>query len=485
MMEQRLKTGDLKAVVATASLELGIDIGSVDLVCQIGSPRRIATFLQRVGRSGHALGLIPHGALFPTALDELIECAAMVRAVERGDLDRICQPKAPIEVLAQQIVAETASEEEQDWREDDLYAMMRRAAPYGELERSAFDETIEMLATGVGEGGGRSNPLLHRDRINGVVKPRRAARMTAILNGGTIPETGDYRVIKEPEGAFIGTVNEDFAIETAAGDIFLLGSTSWKIRRVENKGIVRVEDAHGAPPTIPFWLGEAPGRSIELSAAVGELRRDIGAMADDPESASRHLQRECHMQAIAAEQMVEYLAEAQESLQVMPSDTDVVFERFFDEAGGQQLIVHAPFGSGVNRAWGLALRKRFCVRFDFELQAAANEEGILLSLGPTQSFPLEEAFEYPEVGQRRAVAAPGRPLCALLEHPLALGRDSGTGRPKTSRRQGSAALSPEDDRRRSAGGRLPRAGWLPGEFGRTARSARSPADRADDGRLPP
>ena len=392
MMEQRLKSGELKAVVATASLELGIDIGSVDLVCQIGSPRRIATFLQRVGRSGHALGLVPHGALFPTSLDELVECAAMVRAVERGDLDRICQPTAPIEILAQQIVAEAASDEE--WPEDELYQLMRRAAPYGELARTAFDETVEMLATGVGEGGGRSQPLIHRDRINGVVRPRRAARMTAILNGGTIPETGDYRVIKEPEGAFIGTVNEDFAIETAAGDIFLLGSTSWRIRRVENKGIVRVEDAHGAPPTIPFWLGEAPGRSVELSAAVGELRRDIGALSDDAESAARRLQRECHMQAIAAEQMVEYLAETQEALQVMPSDTDVVFERFFDEAGGQQLVVHAPFGSGVNRAWGLALRKRFCVRFDFELQAAANEEGILLSLGPTQSFPLEEAFEY-------------------------------------------------------------------------------------------
>ncbi len=392
VMEQRLKAGDLKAVVATASLELGIDIGSVDLVCQVGSPRRIATFLQRVGRSGHALGLVPHGALFPTALDELVECAAMVRAVERGDLDRICQPRAPIEILAQQIVAEAASEEE--WREDELFRLMTRAAPYAELERSAFDETVEMLATGIGEAGGRSQPLVHRDRINGVVRPRRAARMTAILNGGTIPETGDYRVIKEPEGAFIGTVNEDFAIETAAGDIFLLGSTSWKIRRVENKGIVRVEDAHGAPPTIPFWLGEAPGRSMELSAAVGELRRDVGRMADDVEGAVRTLQRECHMQAIAAEQIVEYLSETQDSLQVMPSDTDVVFERFFDEGGGQQLVVHAPFGSGVNRAWGLALRKRFCVRFDFELQAAANEEGILLSLGPTQSFPLEEAFEY-------------------------------------------------------------------------------------------
>jgi len=392
VMEQRLKAGDLKAVVATASLELGIDIGSVDLVCQVGSPRRIATFLQRVGRSGHALGLVPHGALFPTALDELVECAAMVRAVERGDLDRIRQPNAPIEILAQQIVAEAASAEE--WREDELFRLMKRAAPYAELERSAFDETVEMLATGIGEAGGRSQPLVHRDRINGVVRPRRAARMTAILNGGTIPETGDYRVIKEPEGAFIGTVNEDFAIETAAGDIFLLGSTSWRIRRVENKGIVRVEDAHGAPPTIPFWLGEAPGRSMELSAAVGELRRDVGRMADDVEGAVRTLQRECHMQAIAAEQIVEYLSETQDSLQVMPSDTDVVFERFFDEAGGQQLVVHAPFGSGVNRAWGLALRKRFCVRFDFELQAAANEEGILLSLGPTQSFPLEEAFEY-------------------------------------------------------------------------------------------
>ncbi len=392
VMEQRLKSGDLKAVVATASLELGIDIGSVDLVCQIGSPRRIATFLQRVGRSGHALGRIPHGALIPTSLDELIECAAMVRAVERGDLDRICQPQAPTEVLAQQIVAEAASEE--DWGEDDLYQLMRRAAPYAALERAVYDDILDMLATGVGEGGGRSQPLLHRDRINGRVRPRRAARMTAILNGGTIPETGDYRVIKEPEGAFIGTVNEDFAIETASGDIFLLGSTSWRIRRVENKGIVRVEDAHGAPPTIPFWLGEAPGRSRELSTAVGELRRDIARLADDVESAVNLLQRECRMTSVAAEQVVEYLGEAQDALQVMPSDTDVVFERFFDEAGGQQLVVHAPFGSGVNRAWGLALRKRFCVRFDFELQAAANEEGVILSLGPSQSFPLEEAFDY-------------------------------------------------------------------------------------------
>ena len=390
-MEQRLKSGDLRAVVATASLELGIDIGTIDLVCQIGSPRRIGTFLQRVGRSGHALGRTPHGALFPTALDELIECAAMVRAVGRGDLDRIRQPEAPIEVLAQQVVAEVAAEPTE---EEELYRIVTRAAPFRCLTRERYAETLDMLANGVGEGGGRSHPLIHRDRIHGMLRPRRAARLTALLNGGVIPETGDFRVVKEPEGAFVGTVNEDFAIESQAGDIFLLGTTSWRIRRVEGKGVVRVEDAHGAPPTIPFWLGEAPGRSIELSTAVGELRRDVAAQLDDLETASAQLQRSCGMNAAAAGQLLEYLGGAQDALGLMPSDTDVVFERFFDEAGGQQLVVHAPFGSGINRAWGLALRKRFCVRFDFELQAAANEEAIILSLGPSQSFPLEEAFEY-------------------------------------------------------------------------------------------
>ena len=390
-MEQRLKSGDLKAVVATASLELGIDIGSIDLVCQIGSPRRIGTFLQRVGRSGHALGRVPHGALFPTALDELIECAAMIRAVSAGALDRISQPVAPIEVLAQQIVAEIAAEPTD---EGDLYDQFKHAAPYRELDRETYEATVEMLATGVGEGGGRSRPLIHRDRINHMLRPRRSARLTALLNGGVIPETGDFRVVKEPDGAFIGTVNEDFAIESHAGDIFLLGTTSWRIRRVESKGVVRVEDAHGAPPTIPFWLGEAPGRSIELSTAIGELRRDVTRQLDDLESASVDLQRECHISSTAAEQLLEYLGATHDALGTVPSDTDVVFERFFDEAGGQQLVVHAPFGSGINRAWGLALRKRFCVRFDFELQAAANEEGIILSLGPSQSFPLEEAFDY-------------------------------------------------------------------------------------------
>ncbi len=390
-VEQRLKAGDLKALVATASLELGIDIGSIDLVCQVGSPRGIATFLQRVGRSGHALGLRPHGRLFPTTRDELVECAALVRAVRAGRLDRIWQPVAPLDVLAQQIVAEVAC---QDWPEDDLYALVRRAAPYAGLERESFEEIVEMLSVGIGDGAGRAAPLVHLDRINGMLRPRRAARLTAIQNGGTIPELGDYRVLAEPEGTLVGTVNEDFAIESSIGDVFLLGSTSWRISRV-GPNTVHVTDAHGQPPTVPFWLGEAPGRTLELSEEVGRLRRDVTERLDDPPAeAVAWLEQECGLTSLGGQQIVDYLRATRDGLGVVPSDTDVVFERFFDDSGGMQLVVHAPFGQRINRAWGLALRKRFCVAFDFELQAAASDDAILLSSGPQHSWPLEEAYQW-------------------------------------------------------------------------------------------
>jgi ATP-dependent Lhr-like helicase len=389
-LEQRLKDGQLRALVATASLELGIDIGSIDLVCQVGSPRSIATFLQRVGRSGHALGVRPEGRIFPASRDELIESAALVRAVGAGRLDRILQPVAPLDVLAQQIVAETACEE---WREDDLFELFRRATPYRNLARADFDEVVDMLAHGVGEGAGRARPMLHRDRIHGVLRARRGARQVALQNGGTIPELGDYRVVAEPDETVVGTVNEDWAIESMAGDIFLLGTTSWRIRRIEN-GTVRVEDAHGAPPNVPFWLGEAPGRTIELSEEVGRLRRDVEAGLADHEPLKELLVAECGLDGGGAQQIIDYVRATRDGLGMVPSDTDVVFERFFDESGGMQLVVHAPFGSRINRAWGLALRKRFCVRFDFELQAAANDDGMLLSLGPQHSFPLEETFDY-------------------------------------------------------------------------------------------
>ncbi|MFB3093777.1 MAG: DEAD/DEAH box helicase, partial [Dehalococcoidia bacterium] len=390
-LEQRLKAGDLKALVATASLELGIDIGTVDLVCQLESPRSVTTFLQRVGRSGHTLGLTPKGRLFPTTRDELLECAALVRAVAAGRLDRIYPPVAPLDILAQQIVAECACE---PWSEDDLFALVRRAAPFATLKRSDFDDVVEMLSEGIAMATGRAAAHLHRDRINRVLRGRRGARMTAIQCGGAIPEVADYRVLAEPEGTLVGTLNEDFAIESMAGDIFLLGSTSWRIRRIEAPGVVRVEDAHGAPPTIPFWLGEAPSRTLELSQELSELRRQIEQRLNSNGDVIAWLAAECALPAEAAEQAVRYVRAQKDSLGLVPTDTDVVFERFFDDSGGMQLVVHAPFGGRINRAWGLALRKRFCVSFDFELQAAASDDAILLSIGPQNSFPLEDLFSF-------------------------------------------------------------------------------------------
>jgi ATP-dependent helicase Lhr and Lhr-like helicase len=405
-LERRLKAGDMRALVATASLELGIDIGTVDLVCQLESPRSITTFLQRVGRSGHALGLTPKGVLFPMTRDELVECAALVRAVRKGRLDRVYPPEAPLDILCQQIVAEAAAE---DWREDDMFDLVRRAWPYHDLCRENFSEVVEMLGEGIAVGTGRAAHYLHRDRINGVLRGRRGARMTAIQCGGAIPELADYRVIAEPEGTFVGTLDEDFSIESMAGDIVLLGTTSWRIKRIESAGIVRVENAHGAPPTIPFWNGEAPGRTIELSEEVSDLRIELAdrirALTPGPSPAavgegSSDLagvivwaERECALPRYGAEQIVQYVKVQQEMMGIVPSQRDVVFERFFDESGGMQLVVHAPFGARINRAWGLALRKRFCVSFDFELQAAATDDAMLLSIGPNNSFPLETMFQ--------------------------------------------------------------------------------------------
>jgi ATP-dependent Lhr-like helicase len=390
--ETRLKTGRLKALVATASLELGIDIGYVDLVCQIGSPRRMATLLQRVGRSGHTIAGTPKGRIFPDTRDDLIECAAMLRAIRAGELDAIVSHDAPLDVLAQQIVAECACRE---YREDDLYALVNRAWPYRALTRAAFDAVVRMTADGFATRRGRRAALLHRDEINGVVRGRRGARLLAQTSGGAIPEVADYRVILEPDDTFVGTLNEDFAIESIAGDIFQLGNASWRILQVAG-GDVRVADAKGAPPTIPFWLGEAPARSDELSRAVSDLREEVGRRlsATSTETAVSWLMSETGLAQDAADLAVAYLDEGRRALGVMPSQATLVLERFFDEAGGMQLVLHAPFGSRINKAWGLALRKRFCRQFNFELQAAATDDALLLSLGPQHSFPLADVFRY-------------------------------------------------------------------------------------------
>ena len=406
--EQRLKSGSLRALVATASLELGIDIGSVDLVCQIGTTRSIATLLQRIGRSGHSVGGFPVGRLFPLTRDELVECAALVDSVRRGELDRFSIPVAPLDILAQQIVAAVACEE---WREDDLYALVRRAWPYRTLSRDDFDRVLVMLAEGFSLKRGRRAAHLYRDRVNGRLRARRGARLVALTSGGAIPDTADYAVVLEPEGTVVGSVNEDFAIESMAGDIFQLGNTSWRILRVE-PGRVRVEDARGQPPVIPFWIGEAPARTAELSASVSRLREEIAALGDAP-SARRHLETTLGLPAAAAEQIADYLAAALAALGAMPTQKTLVLERFFDESGGMQLVLHAPFGRRINRAWGLALRKRFCRKFNIELQAAATEDAIVLSLGPSHSFPLDDVFRYLRAGSVRDVL-----VQALLDAPM-------------------------------------------------------------------
>ncbi|HTO98761.1 MAG TPA: DEAD/DEAH box helicase [Myxococcales bacterium] len=389
--EEKLKRGQVRCAVATASLELGIDVGAVDLVVQLESPRSLSVALQRVGRASHHRGGIPKGRLFPATRDQLVECAALIRGTRRGNLESTRIPDWPLDVLAQQLVAMAACE---DLAEDDAFALARRAWPYRELPRNEFDAVVEMHAEGVARRAGRAQGArLHRDGVNRVLKARRGSRIAAITSGGAIPETAQYAVIAEPEGANIGQVDEDWAVESMAGDIFLLGNESWRIRRVE-AGRVRVENAHGAPPSLPFWNGEAPGRTPELSEEVSRLREELEPLLDDEARAQAFLAEECSVPQGGAEQIVRYLRAGRDALGALPTWRTLVAERFFDEAGGMQLVVHAPFGAKQNRAFGLALRKRFCRTFDFELQAAATDEGILLSLGPQNSFPLESVFDF-------------------------------------------------------------------------------------------
>ncbi len=445
--EQRLKRGELQVLVATASLELGIDIGEVDLVCQLGSPRSIAAFLQRAGRSGHSIDGTPKARLFPATRDDLIECTALLDCVRRGELDALVIPPQPLDVLAQQIVAEVACAE---WDEDALYALVRRAYPYRDLPRADFDAVVRMLAEGFTTRQGPRAAYIHRDAVNRQLRPRRSARLTALTSGGTIPDTADYKVVLEPQAIIVGTVNEDFAVESMAGDIFQLGNASYRIQRVERDRL-RVEDAHGAPPSIPFWLGEAPGRSDELSFGVSHLREEISARLE-PEPLSRRergrgegtgeampphapavpspptplpqgegskaralawLREDLGLDESAAQQLVDYLARAKAALGVLPSQHTLVLERFFDESGATQLVLHTPWGSRINRAWGLALRKRFCRQFNFELQAAATEDAIVLSLSTSHSFPLEEVAHYLHSNSAEHVL-----IQALLDAPL-------------------------------------------------------------------
>ncbi len=444
--EHKLKNGELSVLVATASLELGIDIGTVDLVCQVGSTRAIAVALQRIGRSGHWRGAIPKARIFATTRDELLECAALVRSIHHGELDRIILPDCPLDILAQQIVAEVAcrgsapvapdsspaslESAPSGLSEDELFTLVRRAYPYRDLTRRDFDELIAMLSDGIAARRGRYGAYLHHDRVHRRLRPRRGARLAAITSGGAIPDTGLFQMVSMPEQTTVGTLDEDFAVESNRGDIILLGNTSWRIMRVEgSSGRVLVEDARGAPPTVPFWRGEAPARTAELSEQVAELRQHISDMLPKPaikntgaapfpegegaqQGRSTRLQvplsnrpqeisetidwlrQECGLDELGAEQTIEHVLAGRAVLGAVPTQQTVIAERFFDEGGGMQLVIHAPFGARINKAWGLALRKRFCRSFNFELQAAATDDGISIALAEQHSFPLADVFNY-------------------------------------------------------------------------------------------
>ena len=416
IVEQRLRAGDLRALVATASLELGIDIGPVELVCQIGSPRAIGTFLQRVGRANHQLEGTPAGRLFPLTRDELVECTALLAGVRAGHLDVLQPPVAPLDVLAQQLVAEVAAAGE--WEVELLFELVRRAAPYAELSRKDFDEVVELVSWGIQTGRGRRGAHLHHDAVNGRLRARRGARLAALTSGGAIPETGDYRVVLDPDGVTVGSVHEDFAVEATAGDIFLLGTHSWRVVKVET-GTVRVHDAGDLPPTIPFWLGEAPARTAELSDEVGALRAELEPLlaAGDGVGARTAVRARAGVSEEVADQVAAYLGAGLVALGALPTRERIVIERVFDESEGTQLIVHAPYGGRINRAFGLALRKRFCVSFDFELQAAADDDTVVLSLGPQHSFPLAQVPKMLQASTVTEVLTQ-----AILPHPMLAAR---------------------------------------------------------------
>ncbi|QDT97212.1 DEAD/DEAH box helicase [Gimesia aquarii] len=407
--EQKLKSGELKAVIATASLELGIDVGYIDLVIQIGSPRGIATFLQRIGRSGHSLGLVPKGRIFALSRDELFESMALVRSIKKGILDTVRMPEAPIDILAQQITAEVSS---QEWNTDELFELITRAYSFQNLKRKDYESTIQFLSEGISSTAGRSRVYLHHDQVQKRVRSRKNARLTATMNGGAIPEIASYRVVTEDDQTVVGSVDEDFAVESMAGDIFLLGNTSWKIRYVRG-GDVTVVDANGAPPSIPFWFGEAPGRSLELSTEISDLREELEQQIENPEQAINWLVRETNTDEWGSKQIVDYVQAQKAALGVVPTQKRIVFERFFDESGGMQLIIHAPFGGDINRAWGYTMRKRFCRSYNFELQATADDNGIILSLGPQHSFPLESLFTMLNTSNVQQLSEQ-----AILDHPM-------------------------------------------------------------------
>jgi ATP-dependent Lhr-like helicase len=402
--EHRLKQGELRALVATSSLELGIDIGAIDLVIQVQSSRSVATTLQRIGRAGHRLTQVSKGRIVVTKGEELLEAAAVVRSIRERRLDRIAVPQAPLDVLAQQIVAAVAAE---SIAVDELYGRFRQAAPYRGLGRDDFVAVVRSLAEPLPADVRGVTPRILWDRVNDRLHARRGSRLLALTSGGTIPDAGLYDVFVADTDLKVGTLDEEFVTESLPGDVFLLGSNAWRIVTVR-AGRVLVEDGHGMSPTIPFWRGEHPARSWDLGLAVGRLRRDAAERLDAPDFAA-WAAAECGADGRAAAALGAWLRKAGEVLDGVPDDQGIVVESFSDEMGGRHAMIHSVFGMRVNGAWGLALREKMRRLFGLQAEASHVDDGILMSFAPGQVPP--------DPG-RLPTLVPPEELEALLGHAL-------------------------------------------------------------------
>ncbi|HMG95719.1 MAG TPA: helicase-related protein, partial [Gemmatimonadaceae bacterium] len=356
----------------TSSLELGIDIGSVDLVIQLQSPKRVASALQRIGRAGHTLGVPSRGILVPTFRDDAVEIAAIVAAMRAGDVEPTHVVQNALDVLAQVIVAAVSVD---DWRSEDLFKLVRRAYPYHQLSRSAFEEVVAMLSGKYpSDIAAELEPRITWDRVNDMLIGSRAARMTAVISGGTIPDRGLYTV-NLPDRTRLGELDEEFVHESRMGDVFQLGSSTWRIAAIEHDRVV-VTPAPGTPARMPFWHGEYMARSLMLSHRVGALRRELAEAPNE-----KRLADEYGCDAATANSLVKYIATQRAATGIVPDDKNIVIEQFRDETGAVRIVIHAAFGGRINAPWGMALAQRVREAMNnTDLQVQTTDDGIMLRL---------------------------------------------------------------------------------------------------------
>jgi ATP-dependent Lhr-like helicase len=410
-MEDRLKRGELDALVATSSLELGIDVGSIDLVCQVESPKSVSRGLQRIGRAGHLLRATSKGRLLVTDRDDLVESAVLVRAIMDGHLDTTCIPTNCTDVLAQHVVGAVAA---RDWQADDLYALCRRSWCYRDLTRDDFDRVLGMLAGYCEfEGEEAPYPRIMWDRVNGVLSAERSSRLIAFTASGTIPDTADYEVYLQERETSVGQLDEGFVEDLRVGDIFVLGSSSWRVIGFDRSRVL-VEDVYGRPPTIPFWLGERDSRTRGLGRMVGAFRRELAGRLDDPH-VEAWLQREYHVNGKGARSIAEYFREQRAVTGDVPSDELVLVEHFEDELGQAQIVLHSSYGVKVNNTWAMALARAVEQGHGFHPQTATTDDGILLTLAKEQAGALDPA-DLP--GTVSSEELEGLAREAVLESPL-------------------------------------------------------------------